>query len=99
MKCQNTTPEKIRRVLTTKSHGQPMNSTLKQEKRLVWEKIHHNDNPNNRHIREWVGQHIQPHRLLMDMLREGYITKIEYIDRGGSCIRKLYPAPYVWLKN
>lgn len=90
-------PKKVKRVLTTKSTGQPMNTTLKREKMIVWQKIHHNDNPMNRHIREWVGQHIQPKRLLKDMLREGFITKIEYIEQGGQCIRKLTPAKNIWL--
>ena len=87
------------RVLTTSSTGQPMRTTLKREKRIVWEKIHHNNNPMNRHIREWVGQHVQPKRLLKDMLREGFITKIEYIEERGRTLRKLTPAKQIWLED
>jgi hypothetical protein len=62
-------------------------TTLKHYKSIVLEKILHDSDPNDRHIKEWTAPHIQVKRLLKDMEREGYITITMINDRG--CIRRV----------
>ena len=59
----------------------------KHYKQIILEKIVHDSDPNDRHIKEWTSQDIQVKRLLRDMEREGLI-KIRYINDRG-CIRRI----------
>jgi len=87
-------------VWTNLSPGQPMNVKLKEEKLQVWKGIQTNPIPRDRHIREWCKREdLSAKRLLKDMLKEGFILKIEYIQKGGTCVRHLTPAPEIWLKD
>jgi hypothetical protein len=61
--------------------------TLKHYKRKVWVNLHHDSDPNDRHIKQWTEHGIQAKRLLRDMEREGSI-KIEYINHKG-CIKRV----------
>jgi len=64
---------------------------LKHHKQIVLEKIVHDSDPNDRHIREWTNTKDYPkkyiNKLLKDMEREGSL-KIEYINDRG-CIRRI----------
>ena len=66
--------------------------TLKHYKNIVLEKILHDSDPNDRHVKEWTEQWIKPKRLLKDMEREGLI-KIEYINHKG-CIKRILTPIY-----
>lgn len=61
--------------------------TLKHYKSKVWNMLHKDMDPNDRHVREWTEQWINAKRLLLDMEREGSI-KIEYINHKG-CIKRV----------
>ena len=64
--------------------------TLEHYKTIVLEKIVHDSDPNDRHVKQWTSQHIQIKRLLRDMQREG-LLKIEYINHKGCIKRTLIP--------
>lgn len=64
--------------------------TLKHYKSIVLEKIVHDSDPNDRHIKEWTSSNIQVKRLLRDMEREGLI-KIEMVQDGKTVRRMLTP--------
>ena len=63
----------------------------KHYKQIILEKIVHDSDPNDRHIREWTGTMDYPQKfvksLLKEMEQEGLI-KIGYINDRG-CIRRI----------
>jgi hypothetical protein len=61
---------------------------LVHHKQRVLDLISDDQDPNDRHIKEWTDSSVQPKRLLRDMQREGYI-KIAYEWHGKTCKRKL----------
>ena len=62
--------------------------TLVHFKQRVLDMIVHDQDPNDRHIREWTETWVKPKRLLKDMERQGYI-KITHQWDGKTCRRKL----------
>ena len=64
-------------------------------KTIILEKILHDSDPNDRHIREWTGTQQFPQkfvaRLLKEMEREGLIT-IELVNDRGTIRRILTPT-------
>jgi len=67
-----------------------MCSTLVHYKTIILEKIVHDSDPNDRHIKEWTSPDIQVKRLLKDMVREGLIS-INYKKDGKTVRRVLTP--------
>ena len=63
---------------------------LVHHKQQVLNNIKLKSDPNWRHIREWTDDHIQPKRLIRDMIREGYISQ-EYETVGKTVKRHLKP--------
>ena len=63
-------------------------------KTIILEKILHDSDPNDRHIREWTGTQQFPQkfvaRLLKEMEDEG-LLKIQYINDRGCMRRVLTP--------
>ena len=60
-------------------------------KQTVLDKIRtENNNPNDRHIKEWTDTHIRPKRLIHTMEKEGLI-KIEMVHEGKTVRRMLTP--------
>ena len=62
--------------------------TLVHYKQKVLDMIVHDQDPNDRHIREWTESWVKPKRLLKDMERQGYI-RITHEWHGKTCRRKL----------
>ena len=62
--------------------------TLVHYKQKILDMITQDQDPNDRHIKEWTDVHVQPKRLLRDMERQGYI-RITHEWHGKTCRRKL----------
>lgn len=62
--------------------------TLVHYKQIILDQIGLDQDPNDRHIREWTARSVQPRRLLKDMERDGYI-KITHEWHGKTCKRRL----------
>ena len=62
--------------------------TLVHYKQTILDMIDQDQDPNDRHIKQWTDQSIQPKRLLRDMERQGYI-RITQEWHGKTCKRKL----------
>ena len=62
--------------------------TLVHYKQRVLDMITGDQDPNDRHIREWTDKCVQPKRLLKDMERQGYI-RITHEWHGKTCKRRL----------
>ena len=67
-----------------------MNVDLEHYKITIMEKIVHDSDPNDRHIKQWTSSHLQVNRLLKQMQKEG-LLKIEYINDRGCVRRYLTP--------
>ena len=79
------------------SHPETTSEPLKFKhyKTIILEKILHDSDPNDRHIREWTGTQQFPKkfvaRLLKEMEMEGLIT-IELVNDRGCMRRVLTPT-------
>lgn len=58
-------------------------------KQRILDLIQEDQDPNDRHIKQWTDQCIQPKRLLRDMEREGYI-RVTYEMHGKTCKRMIH---------
>ena len=70
--------------------------TLKQEKELLQEKIDTVcNNPQDYKIKKWLkNPNVQVKRLLMDMVRQGFIT-IEFVAEGYKVRRVIKNKTYI----
>ena len=62
--------------------------TLVHYKQKILDMIDKDQDPNDRHIKEWTDAAVKPKRLLRDMERQGYI-RVTHEWHGKTCRRKL----------
>lgn len=67
-----------------------MSLNLVHYKTIILDKIAHDSDPNDRHIKEWTTPDIQVKRLLKDMVREGLIS-IKWKEEGKTVRRIITP--------
>lgn len=67
-----------------------MSLNLVHYKTIILDKIVHDSDPNDRHIKEWTTPDIQVKRLLKDMVREGLIS-IKWKEEGKTVRRIITP--------
>ena len=62
--------------------------TLVHYKQTILDMITEDQDPNDRHIKQWTASNVKPKRLLRDMERQGYI-RVTHEWHGKTCKRVL----------